>query len=59
MKAAGLDVRVGSISPEITEPTSLQANDGQTLVSEGIDANYLDIFNYAAFALILMDEGKH
>ncbi|MCG7858405.1 DUF1599 domain-containing protein [Flavihumibacter sp.] len=35
------------------------ANDGQTLVSEGIDANYLDIFNYAAFALILMDEGKH
>jgi hypothetical protein len=35
------------------------ANDGQTLISEGIDANYLDIFNYAAFALILMGEGKH
>ncbi|MBC6489510.1 DUF1599 domain-containing protein [Flavihumibacter stibioxidans] len=35
------------------------ANDGQTLISEGIDANYLDIFNYAAFALILIEEGKH
>ncbi len=29
-------------------------NDGKTLVSEGIDANYLDIINYAIFALILM-----
>lgn len=28
-------------------------NDGRTLVSEGIDANYYDIVNYAAFALIL------
>ncbi len=35
------------------------ANDGKTLISEGIDANYVDIINYAAFALILMDEGKH
>ncbi len=29
-------------------------NDGKTLISEGIDANYIDIINYAAFALILM-----
>ncbi len=36
MKAAGLDVRVGSISPEITEPTSLQAHDGQTLLLEPV-----------------------
>ncbi|MEP6927314.1 MAG: DUF1599 domain-containing protein [Ginsengibacter sp.] len=28
-------------------------NDGQTLVSEGIDANFCDIINYAVFALIL------
>ncbi len=28
-------------------------NDGKTLVSEGIDANYGDIINYALFALIL------
>ncbi len=29
-------------------------NDGKTIVSEGIDANYLDMINYAVFALILM-----
>ncbi len=34
-------------------------NDGRTLISEGIDANYVDMINYAAFALILIDEGKH
>lgn len=34
-------------------------NDGKTLISEGIDANFTDIINYAVFALILMDEGKH
>jgi hypothetical protein len=31
-------------------------NDGRTLMSEGIDANYFDIVNYAAFALILIGE---
>lgn len=29
-------------------------NDGKTIVSEGIDANFIDIINYAVFALILM-----
>jgi len=28
------------------------ANDGKTLISEGIDANFSDIVNYAVFALI-------
>ena len=32
------------------------ANEGKTIMSEGIDANYLDIINYAVFALILMSE---
>lgn len=31
-------------------------NDGRTLISEGIDANYNDIINYAVFALILQSE---
>ena len=35
------------------------ANDGKTLISEGIDANYVDIINYSVFALILISEGKH
>lgn len=33
------------------------ANEGKTLISEGIDANYHDIINYGVFALILADEG--
>jgi hypothetical protein len=30
----------------------------QTLASEGIDANYYDIFNYAVFALIKLTHQK-
>jgi len=33
-------------------------NEGKTLMSEGVDANYLDIVNYAVFALILMKEAE-
>ncbi len=33
----------------------IEDNQGKTTVSEGIDANYLDIINYAAFALIKID----
>ncbi|MGB4812314.1 MAG: glutamate--cysteine ligase [Methylophilaceae bacterium] len=36
MKAAGLEVRVGSISPEITEPTTLIARNGQPLLLEPV-----------------------
>jgi len=32
------------------------ANDGHTIVSEGIDANFIDIINYAIFALIRINE---
>ena len=35
------------------------ANDGKTLISEGIDANLTDIINYAIFALIGIAEGRH
>lgn len=35
------------------------SNDGKTLISEGIESNYVDIINYALFALILINEGKH
>jgi hypothetical protein len=35
------------------------SNDGKTLMSEGIDANFTDIINYSIFALILIAEGKH
>jgi hypothetical protein len=32
------------------------SNDGKTLISEGLDANFQDILNYAVFALILLNE---
>lgn len=34
----------------------IEDNQGKTLVSEGIDAGYKDMINYAVFALILMME---
>lgn len=34
----------------------IEDNQGKALVSEGIDANYQDIINYAVFALILIQE---
>src|SRR5215213_1286028 len=34
------------------------SNEGRTIMSEGLDANYTDIINYAAFALILANEKK-
>ena len=35
------------------------SNEGKTIISEGIDANFTDIINYSLFALILIKEGKH
>lgn len=32
-------------------------NEGKTIMSEGIDANFYDIINYAVFGLILIDAG--
>ena len=34
----------------------IEENRGQTIVSEGIDSNYMDIINYAVFALIKLNE---
>lgn len=36
----------------------IEDNKGETLVSEGIDANYMDIINYALFALIKLQFGE-
>jgi len=34
----------------------IEDNNGLTIISEGLDANYLDIINYSAFALIMLDQ---
>lgn len=36
----------------------IEDNGGNTLISEGLDANYLDIINYAMFALIKLHEAE-
>ena len=35
---------------------SIEDNAGKTLVSEGIDANWIDIVNYAVFAMVRLEE---
>ena len=36
----------------------IEDNDGKTLISEGVKANYQDMINYAIFALILSQENN-
>lgn len=54
------DMRVSSITDlilmKILRLKQIEDNAGKTLVSEGVDANYIDMLNYAVFALILMEE---
>jgi hypothetical protein len=33
----------------------IEDNQGSTVISEGIDANFFDIINYGIFALILLN----
>jgi Nucleotide modification associated domain 1 len=50
---------VDLILAKILRIKQIIANKGQTLVSEGIDANFYDIINYAVFGLILIEEEVH
>ena len=50
---------VDLILMKILRIRQIVVNDGKTLISEGIDSNYIDIINYSVFALILIAEGKH
>jgi len=56
------EMRVSSLTDLILQKLlrvkKIEDNKGKTLVSEGIDANYQDMINYAVFALILMAEDK-
>jgi hypothetical protein len=46
---------VDLILAKILRIKQIIANEGKTLVSEGIDANFYDILNYAVFALVLSE----
>ncbi|MDA9761038.1 DUF1599 domain-containing protein [Flavobacteriaceae bacterium] len=56
------DMRVSSLTDLILQKLlrvkQIEDNAGQTLVSEGIDANYQDIINYAIFALIHLNNNQ-
>ena len=47
----------GLILMKIYRTKQIETLAGQTLVSEGVDANYMDMINYAVFALIKIEFG--
>ncbi len=54
------DMRVSSLTDLILQKLlrvkQIEDNQGKTIVSEGIDANYQDMVNYAVFAMIHLNE---
>lgn len=54
------DMRVSSLTDlilmKILRIRQIEDKSGKTLISEGVDANYLDMMNYALFALIRLSE---
>jgi hypothetical protein len=54
------DMRVSSLTDlilqKILRVKQIEDNHGTTLISEGVDANYLDMLNYAVFALIKLEK---
>jgi len=50
------DMRIGSLTDiilmKLLRTKQIEDNDGKTNISEGVDANYFDMINYAIFALI-------
>ena len=54
------DMRVSSLTDLILQKIlrikQIEDNQGKTLVSEGIDANYQDMINYSVFALIHLQD---
>ena len=55
-------MRISSITDiilmKLLRVKQIESNEGKSRVSEGVDANYRDMLNYAVFAMILMQEEK-
>ena len=56
------DMRISSLTDlilmKLLRIKQIEDNKGKTVISEGLDANYLDIINYAVFAMIRLEESK-
>ena len=50
---------VDFILTKVFRTKQIEEHEGNTLVSEGIDANYLDMLNYAIFAIIKLEVEKY
>ena len=54
------DMRISSMTDlilvKLFRIKQIQENEGQTIISEGIESNFMDIANYAVFCLILLGE---
>lgn len=46
------------ILTKLNRTKQIEDNEGKTLVSEGVDANYMDMINYSIFALIKLEYGE-
>ena len=53
------DMRISSLTDlilmKIFRVKQIEDNLGKTIISEGVDANYMDMMNYSVFALIKLD----
>lgn len=58
-RSMSLESFVDLILMKLMRIRQIVTNDGKTSVSEGLDANFFDIVNYAVFSLILMNEKKN
>ncbi len=47
------------ILQKLLRTKEIEDHNGKTLISEGVDANYMDMINYALFALIKLDEEQN
>ncbi|MCC6369506.1 MAG: DUF1599 domain-containing protein [Bacteroidia bacterium] len=56
------DMRMSSLTDlilmKIFRVKQIEDNQGKTIISEGVDANYMDMINYAVFALIKSETAK-
>lgn len=57
------NMRVSSLTDiilmKLLRVKQIEDNKGKTFISEGVDANYFDMINYAVFALIKLSEPDH
>ena len=61
-EAAWRGMRISSytdlILMKLYRTKQIESHGGKTIVSEGIDANYMDMINYALFGLIKLEYGE-